>query len=385
MRNRMQKVVCFMLLASLLVVSLQCKEQTKKIPVYYVGSNEIVAHVQTLALRTTPVTAFEKIPEKHILIVDGNANVPKEFLLDEILSGIPIIVLQNTGIAKNLLEGHPTPSVVDGRTPDGMVMGETAFGCMAYPVGNILHVKFFLSCIEDFREAAKFGYLWAAEYISEEAGDVQVLADAYWGYIYQLDWSSGDDWKPYGRQNVRSLYYKLYNDNSSTYDWYDIRCRHQSVPGISKGWSGSWCTADMYTWIDADYYRSHYFLSDYGPTTTSGQTTVGVTVGVSAGEKGASVSASLSWSYSVPDVFIYDQSDFYEELAKWWHDVDEGKAVGENTYMCEPGACIRVSNGDPMGWREHYGTKYCHKVWFLWWWWWECTTEGWVEIGWNPI
>ncbi len=112
------------------------------------------------------------------------------------------------------------------------------------------------------------------------------------------------------------------------------------MPG-EELWSSGWKTADMYTWIDADYYQSNYFLSDYSPTTTSGATTVGVSIGVSAGEGGAQVSASQSWSYTISDVVVHDQSDYSQELAKWWHDVNEGKAVGSDTYQIEPGATIR--------------------------------------------
>ena len=174
---------------------------------------------------------------------------------------------------------------------------------------------------------------------------------------------------------MRTLYYKLYNDNSGTYDWYDIHVRHQSVPG-SQAWGNEWKTADMYTWIDANYYQSNYMLSDYQPTTTSGSTTVGVSVGVTAGEEGASVSSSLTWSYTISDVVVHDESDYDLELAKWHHDVNEGASVGSNTYQIEPGACIRVPNGNSMNWKEHYGIKYGRYYWF----WWQYTGEGYVEF-----
>ncbi len=135
----------------------------------------------------------------------------------------------------------------------------------------------------------------------------------------------------------------------------------------------------MYTWIDADYYNNNNMLSDYDPTTTVGATTVGVTIGasVSSSEGGSNtVTVNLSWSYTVSDVIIHDMSDFYQELAKWWHDIDETKFVGSNTYMIEPGAVVRVPNNNIASRIEHYGVKYGHQVL----WWWEFTTEGFVEF-----
>ena len=163
--------------------------------------------------------------------------------------------------------------------------------------------------------------------------------------------------------------------------------RQQSVPG-KELWSDSdWRTADLYTWIDADYYSDRGFLSEYAPTTTSGTSTVGVSVGVSAGENGTTVSASLSWSYSVPDVFVHDKSDYSLELAKWRHDVAEDKPVGSEAYQIEPGATLRFPQSGPKVWGEHYGVKYgrppttverllsptllCH---------WYYTSEGWIEM-----
>jgi len=91
---------------------------------------------------------------------------------------------------------------------------------------------------------------------------------------------------------------------------------------------------------------------------------------------GAQVSASRSWSYTISDVVVHDQSDYSQELERWWHDVNEGKAVGSNTYQIEPGATVRVPNGNSVDWQEHYGIKY-GKFNGLWW---TYTTEGLVEF-----
>gem|GEM_PF-2287602 len=328
------------------------------IPVYYIGKGVADYFAKAVGLKE-----FKSMHSRHILVVDGgyvkSNHKVKALLKKEILSGIPVIIVNgSTDVVKNLFEGQFCPEVVAGQSPDGKQVGEeTVYGYVTYPIGNkAMLTKVFISTDPSF-EAIREAYTWASSSIPPNAGTITIEATPYWDQIYQLDYTTGNSWEPYGRLNVRTLYYRLYNDNSGTYDWYDIHVRQQSVPG-EELWSSGWKTADMYTWIDADYYQSNYFLSDYSPTTTSGATTVSVSIGVSAGEGGAQVSASHSWSYTISDVVVHDQSDYSQELAKWWHDVNEGKAVGSDTYQIEPGATIRVSNGDPMDWREHYGVRY---------------------------
>lgn len=346
-----------------------------RLPVYYIGKD-----VGKYFSSSTEIKYFRKIPEKHILVVDGGRarNLPgiKDFLREEILSGIPVIVVNgSTEIAKNLFEGQFSPQIVDGRRPDGKKIGEEkVYGFIIYQINRTLVSKVFIST-DPSSAIVREAYSWAEENIHPYVGDFTIQASPYWNQIYQLNYTTGNDWQPYGRLNVRTLYYKLYNDGSGTYDWYNVHVRQQSVPGELL-WNSGWKTADMYTWVDANYYRSGYFLSDYSPTTTSGASTVTVSVGVTAGTDGAQVSASQSWSYTIPDVVVYDQSDYSQELAKWWHNVDEGKAVGSNTYQIEPGATVRVPDGNPMDWREHYGVKYGKFNVFFW----TYTDEGYVEF-----
>jgi hypothetical protein len=118
--------------------------------------------------------------------------------------------------------------------------------------------------------------------------------------------------KPYGRLNLRTVYYQLPDEGSSKYDWYDVHVRQQSVPGKELGWS-EWRVSDIYTWIDADYYNPEGFLSDYGPSTSYGPINrVSITF--------------HSWSYQIPKTCTCDESDFSLELAKWHYDVNERDA-----------------------------------------------------------
>lgn len=358
-------------------------EPSENLPVYFMGDGASVEYVRMQAPNTEPVRNFYSIAAGHVLIVDNSYEIQKEsmeseFIKNQLVAGTPVIALGNTSVVKNLFEGQFSPGISDGLTPGGLPVIETAFGFITFKRGNQVVTKVFITSEDDPKKAAKIAYEWAVKNVPQRGIEEEIsrIFSPYWGYQYELDYSTGDSWNPYGRMNVATKYYKLYDDNSGTYDWYDIRFKHQSVPGDSLGWSGGWKTADLYAWLDADYYDTSYKLYDYGPTTTSGTSTVGVSVGVTAGESGAGVSASMSWSYSISDVVVNDQSDFYVDRAKWWHDVNQAANVGKYTYLSEPGACVRVMQGDPLEWREHYGAKYGHKV-FLWW---EYTTEGWVEF-----
>ncbi|WP_297437744.1 hypothetical protein [Thermococcus sp.] len=333
------------------------------VPVYYVGSN--VSKYFKEAIRMNPSLSI-KTP--HILVVESshvkNSSQLRELVKKEILSGIPVIVIGSPEVISGTFRGQFFAELVAGRGPGRKpVKKATVYGYVTYPSDAILVSREFVS-IDSVPGAIKEAYIWAVKNLKPNAGTFKLgvgplSSGAYWSYQSQLDFTSGDDWKPYGRLNVRTIYYKLINDGSTTYDWYDVHVRQQSVPG-KELWSDSeWRTADMYTWVDADYYNSYGFLSDYAPTTTSGASTVGVSIGVSAGEDGATISASQSWSYTIPDVFVHDQSDYSQELAKWWHDVAEDKAVGSDTYQIEPGATLRFPE---YGLKGVERTLWC-KIW----------------------
>ena len=356
------------------------------VPVYYVGSN--VSKYFKEAIRMNPSLSI-KTP--HILVVESshvkNSSQLRELVRKEILSGIPVIVIGSPKVINGTFRGQFFAELVAGHGPDGKPITQaTVYGYMTYPSNGILVSKEFIS-IDAEPKAIEQAYSWAVKNLKPSAGTFELKAEplssgAYWSYRSQLDFTSGDDWKPYGRLNIRTLHYQLMNDGSSQYDWYNVHVRQQSVPG-KELWNSEWRTSDMYTWIDADYYNPKGFLSDYAPTTTSGTTTVGVSIGVSVGVKEAQVSAFQSWSYTIPDVRVYDESDYSQELAKWRHDIAEDKAVGSNTYQIEPGATLRFPQEDygAKVWREHYGVVYAKPPnWWEPWWDWHYSEENWVEF-----
>ncbi len=359
------------------------------VPVYFIGNN-----IPRYFTETAQANPSLELKTPHILVVESSCvkDNPRleELVRREILSGIPVIVIGDPGVINGAFKGQFFAELVAGRGPDGKpVGGATVYGYVTYPSNGVLVSKEFIS-IDDKTKAIKGAYNWALSNLQPNAGALRLgvaplSSGAYWSYKGQLDFTSGDNWEPYGRLNVRTLYYGLIDDGSSQYDWYDVHVRQQSVPG-KELWNSGWRTADMYTWIDADYYNPNGFLSDYEPTTTSGTTTVDVAIGIPAGERGAEGSAPQSWSYTLPNVRVYDESDYSQELAKWRHDIAEDKAVGAHTYQIEPGATLRFRERGygAKVWREHYGVVYAKPP--SWWgrlsgnWGWHCSGEYWVEF-----
>lgn len=380
--------------------SVSANKIDNKLIIYYFGYKN---KYEIIFTNVISLKDLKNIPiEKHILLLDldlvkdlNMTDNAKEFIKNEITRGNPIIMVGNTKLVNSTLEKSRSftqiiiPKII--ADPNGKERNlddeKIIFVILSFPDVlstikdlNIIPNKIFIRHKTDNLTLIE-AYNWIITNNNFFIDKIRLkqytqTGEPYWVQISQADWSSGNNWCPYGELNVRTLYYKLMNDYSDQYDWYAIHVRQQSVPGILSC-SSDYKTSDMYTWIDADYYNSNNMLSDYDPTTTVGATTVGVTLGVTvSSDNSATITVSLSWSYTVPDVIIHDRSDFNQELAKWWHDIDETKPVGSNTYMIEPGAVIRVLNNNVASRVEHYGVKYGHQVL----WWWEFTTEGYVEF-----
>jgi len=187
--------------------------------------------------------------------------------------------------------------------------------------------------------------------------------DAIWYAIPEFTYYFA--WELYGKLNLIRRWFKLKYDQSSTYDWYSLIMTTQSVPG-HIAYDSDWRTADIWNWIDADYYGDPNKLIVYGPYQTIGQEQVTYTIGVAAGEQGAAVTASMSRTYVVKDIEVYDESDFSLQLAKWWHNVNEQKDAGYYTCTIDPGVTIRTP--PTVAYTESfYQVQYMQPNWFWGW------------------
>lgn len=155
--------------------------------------------------------------------------------------------------------------------------------------------------------------------------------------VYVKDYSLSKYNDPVGKINIRTSIYKLENDRTNTYDWYEFYIQHQSIPGYSAYDS---TYKNYYMWTDYRYKSSPTILWDYDPTGTI--TTSSASVSLSGGQ---SASVAASWSYTTSSVTVYDYSDYSVEKARWKHSIqDRYSPAAESTYKANPGAMFRTAD-----------------------------------------
>ncbi len=183
-------------------------------------------------------------------------------------------------------------------------------------------------------------------------------SDSSGGLLGELSYSW--QFSPYGVLSVNDRLYMM-NDMNPFYNWFVYRFVIQTEPG-DLYWKNGWRNSDLWNSIDVEAYNPPSHLSDYNPTTTSGVSTVSVSVSASVSDD-PEVSVGMSWSYSLPDVVVHDLSSFSRGIASWWHDIDQSKFVGEDSYKIEPGAMIRVPQAPGTYlWKVEYGAQWAKKV-----------------------
>lgn len=181
-------------------------------------------------------------------------------------------------------------------------------------------------------------------------------SDPEWLFFGTVTYS--EEWVDYGKLDITQKWYVLDDDDSNTYDWWNVVLETTSTPGIVAYTGSDWRTADIWNWMDAGYFGDLNLLVDYGPLTTSGVSTVNYDIGVQAGQDGARVTCEMPVSYSAQSVHIYNQSEPSRQLAKWWHDVPEQEDNGMTIYTIKPGATVRVLPIGPTTVCSSYKVRY---------------------------
>jgi hypothetical protein len=325
---------------------------------------------------------------KKALFVDGafyekaDSSVVKQ-VSDVVKSGVPVVIFGNgmeklRGALGSNIPYQTAQYDINGSITDipiaayGIKMYPGAKNSDGAPVFGIITVA---GGPDDISNAVSIAQEWAgskvsdvlsqavdnqaSEAVSADEGVLAAAAAPYWGPATQSQFSTADNWKIYGRLNILCNWKTLQNDGSSAYDWRDLALQVQTVPGVSPNlYKSTYRNADIWASVDVNEVVSSYMLVDYDPTTTSGASSVGVSIGVNFGDKGAAVSASDSWSYSISDVVVHDQSDYYTGLASWWHDIDQTKTVGSSSYQIKPGLIYRCGNGQMTTIRQRYQAQY---------------------------
>ena len=267
---------------------------------------------------------------------------------------------------------RPTVAAAIKIYPDRMVNGKPFVSQMQVH-GDKVTGKSAIGYVQGFLESeakrtfgtveAESAFLASAPYYRETA------------YIQHVE-----DYGDTGTFNINRSFNILMEDGSSTYDWMDVKYMLQMVPGKVKkgnGWKNDW--TQLRTW-PYEYPNAtpdpKIAIIQYAPTTTVGSTSVSVNVGVSAGTSGAAVTASMGWSYSLPDVQVYDSSDFSALRFELKHEINESAAVGSSTYLHIPGASYRLSAEKLFDTEQYYRAQWANKHWYGW----THITTSWITI-----
>lgn len=382
----------------------QAPMENETLPVYYQGSGALASVLQKKSFKVDAVVTADDAPflarrsqnPRHMLIVEGSALADGRVLKDEILAGNPVIIIGGNARIKKLIgeqivsgkNAHERP--IDGlfsteyvsQAPDGTILKESASG---YFVASDGFTYSWATCEKDSIHAAELAYNWALDSIvgdqnrrTAKATRAMVTATSpWWQDVAQKNYTTGNSWSPAGVLNLRDIYKKLVSDGSSSNDWYGVDVQQQTIPGYSK-WGNKYCNATLYTEIHADAKYGDR-LYKYAPTTTSsGTTSVSVNLTASYPLVG---SVSLGWSYSTPNTWVEDKSNFADQKAAWYHHMDSAQAVGRSTYMIMPGATVMVPNNAVNPWNRAYYEWKAQYAWRVAVWYW----TGWYKLYTNPI
>lgn len=155
-----------------------------------------------------------------------------------------------------------------------------------------------------------------------------------WDLEYDFEWLSNSSI----RQHRFKCYIYQLQENTSSRDWYLVHCNtYTKSNNYNRSYSKGvgWFTERRYTKVDVDYYddsKHHTELDDHEPTSTISSASVSYSIGggLEAGTGGVGGGGSLgkSWSWSKPDITIYDKTDYYYDYGYWEEKFTNGPKYG---------------------------------------------------------
>ncbi|MDR3283318.1 MAG: hypothetical protein LBS92_06935 [Candidatus Methanoplasma sp.] len=164
----------------------------------------------------------------------------------------------------------------------------------------------------------------------------------------------------FGELNVSTYYYALQeNDTSGNYIMTMYQLQGDPFEATSS-WDNWIAVADMYTDTTLSY--GSPTLLTYAPLSTGGSSTVGINLSISAGTTGINGTVGASWSYTIPDVVIHNQSNYSQKKFDIWHDFNENGVNKTDTHEVRPGKISKsaeVSTGSIMyNEIDHYAVQF---------------------------
>lgn len=224
----------------------------------------------------------------------------------------------------------------------------------------------FNSTEQDVELAIAEALIWASQ---SKPRILQAKAGDDWGtYKRRVTGSATCNYKPTGgstraagKINAIAEYYKKPNDGSSSYDWWYIRFKIESLPGYllkAQGVDAHEQFRNNLVVNSANFDSAQPFLLlDYSPLTSQNPSTFNI--GLDSSGVG-----SISWAYTIQDVSVNFQGDSSQNDVKWTHDVNTTSASGRSTVTMQPGAMIRVRQD--QGLYNQFAQSYSAKfyAWF---------------------
>lgn len=324
-----------------------------------------------IADKPVTVVGFQSADVPNALMqYSGNVEISNEIDVNDelnIVNGEMLVENQTmiSNVVQAIIDGNPT-AIIGGNYEPLIIAGQTlgmnisvpnmqAYG-MYYDINTDTQYIYSVSGFTNETEIATEIY---ALMNTSSAESNEILEGVGGSTIYSFSHECGD----FGKINGRTEYCVL-EDTSDNYNFYMAHYRLQGIvyDGHSKSLLG------VISDVDADStYGQYQTLLEYGPTTSSGTTTVEFSAGVTAGYDGApTVTADFqaSWSYSLSDTSSIDHSDFETNYFNIDYDINECTNSGYNTLLVEPGLVSSVSMSGDGNYHvtDIYKAQFCNVV-----------------------
>ncbi|MDR3282405.1 MAG: hypothetical protein LBS92_02200 [Candidatus Methanoplasma sp.] len=173
-------------------------------------------------------------------------------------------------------------------------------------------------------ETLKRAYNWADYVLNENSLVGAVVGESF---ATATSYSYGDkEAGAFAWYYVRTMYREIPSDDASESYW-SAEYNLQSIPKASN-----YRTTGLNIKSEVGNGVSESNLLDYGPTTVYGTDVVSETIDTYLIKR--------TVSYSIPGVQVLDYSNYGQDKAEWFHQIDAGSNAAKTPYQVKPGAII---------------------------------------------
>lgn len=318
---------------------------------YFMGTHERANTLdQSLNFTRIDKAGWSKLDKSQskVLLLDERAPVDEKFLREVLDTGNFLIVVGNTHRVKAVTEPDgPVNMVV--KDDQGVVHGETGYGYYVSPDSGVIYM--FYTSELDPNKAMMVAHAWALDTLKEEKEKPSLRLHPAWAEKLQRTYTTVDRFEPYGRLNVRTTYYQLTDDGSSTNDWWTLEYQTEAIPGVHlyDQFFPAYKTYWVRSILDADDTYNNWELQDYEPAATDPSCSGNLGISVVGG------GTPISWSYDCKSSGVYNYSDYSLERMDIYHQWDTNFCSAcRYPITVKPGAVIRVPQGTWSVWNHVY-------------------------------